>query len=103
MCYKDPYQHHGRLCVLFSIYDQLPKLDVAGSSPVSSSLKTKNFMGRRLRIRRSSRAPFPDASPLPIQLRPPERPGRSSAKGVAVIATALVDSRQALQSRISTL
>jgi hypothetical protein len=28
---------------------------------------------------------------------------RNIAKGVAVIATALVDSRQALQSRISTL
>jgi hypothetical protein len=35
MRYNDPYQHHGRVCVLLTIYVQLPKLDVAGSIPVS--------------------------------------------------------------------
>jgi hypothetical protein len=30
---------HGRICSLFSNEAQLPKLDVAGSSPVSRSIK----------------------------------------------------------------
>jgi hypothetical protein len=29
---------HGRICSLFSYEAQLPKLDVAGSSPVSRSI-----------------------------------------------------------------
>ena len=29
---------HGRICSLFTAYDQFPKLDVAGSSPVSRSI-----------------------------------------------------------------
>ena len=29
---------HGRICSLFTTYDQFPKLDVAGSSPVSRSM-----------------------------------------------------------------
>ena len=28
---------HGRKCSLFTIHDQIPKLDVAGSTPVSRS------------------------------------------------------------------
>ena len=29
---------HGRKCSLFTIHDQIPKLDVTGSSPVSRSM-----------------------------------------------------------------
>jgi hypothetical protein len=29
---------HGRKCSLFTIHDQIPKLDVVGSSPISRSI-----------------------------------------------------------------
>ena len=35
---------HGRICSLFTIHDQIPKLDVAGSTPVSRSIFSKGSM-----------------------------------------------------------
>ncbi len=36
------YLRHGRKCSLFKIHDQIPKLDVTGSSPVSRSMFSIN-------------------------------------------------------------
>jgi hypothetical protein len=36
--YVAKHQHLGRLFPLFSIYVHIPKLDVAGSTPVSRSI-----------------------------------------------------------------
>ncbi len=89
----------------FSKFNRLPTSQAGrrGFDPRLQLFEKTRLTGRPLRIRCSFRAPFPDLSASPSNFDHLNGLEVLQPKGVAVIATALVDSRQALQSRISTL